>query len=394
VRAPRASTSVVLFLCMFAGQAALLVLSPMLPDVAAHFGVSTPTAGQLRSASGAIAGAVALGAGVVASRVGLRGLLTAGLALLALGSLLSAAAPTFLVLLIAQLPIGAGLALVLGGALAAAGQWAPPGQRSRVLSWALLGPPAAWVIGMPVAGAAVEVTWRAAWLVVPFAASLAALAALRSRDKDHVEQVPEHAWRLAWRQPGVPSWAFGELCAYAAWTGTLIYVGALFVDSYGVSAGLVGLLLAGAAVAYMPRNFLARRWVDTHARRLLVALALGSAVLVGLFATVRPGVAISFGLFAVLAFLSGGRTIAGSAFGLDAAPEVKAVVMGLRAAALQFGYLLGAALGGAALTAAGYPGMGMMLAVLYLAAASANVLAAARARAGAKTRAKARAGTG
>ena len=40
--------STVLFLCLFTSQAALLVLSPILPEVAREFGVSTATAGQLR----------------------------------------------------------------------------------------------------------------------------------------------------------------------------------------------------------------------------------------------------------------------------------------------------------------------------------------------------------
>src|SRR5829696_3352702 len=44
--------SPVLFLCLFVSQAALLVLAPVLPDVARDLGVSTATAGQLRSLSG------------------------------------------------------------------------------------------------------------------------------------------------------------------------------------------------------------------------------------------------------------------------------------------------------------------------------------------------------
>ena len=39
----------VLFLCMFASQAGLLVLGPTLPQVAADLGVSMATAGQLRA---------------------------------------------------------------------------------------------------------------------------------------------------------------------------------------------------------------------------------------------------------------------------------------------------------------------------------------------------------
>ena len=40
--------SAVLFACLFASQSALLVLSPILVDVAREFGVSAAAAGQLR----------------------------------------------------------------------------------------------------------------------------------------------------------------------------------------------------------------------------------------------------------------------------------------------------------------------------------------------------------
>src|SRR4029453_15069259 len=55
-RAPPRRPSVVLFACLFASQAGLLVLSPILPELASEFGVSTAAAGQLRTLSGATGG--------------------------------------------------------------------------------------------------------------------------------------------------------------------------------------------------------------------------------------------------------------------------------------------------------------------------------------------------
>ena len=373
-----ASPSPVLFVAMLCGQACLLVLSPMLPAVAAEFGLTPAVAGQLRSASGVAAGAAALALGSLGGQFRLRDLLACGLALLAGGSLVSAAAPTFAVLVAAQIPIGTGLALVLGGAVAAADEWAPPGGRARVLSWTLLGPPAAWVVGMPIAGALTEVSWRAAWLAVPFAASVVAAAWVAAWPRGEARSAVAHPWRRALRRPGVASWAVAELFAYGAWSGTLIYIGALFIESYGVGPRAVGLLLAGAAVVYMPGNFLARRWVDTAAQPLLAALALLSAVGVAVLGGVRLGVGGSFGVFALLALLAGARTIAGSAFGLDAAPAEKVVVTSLRAAALQFGYLIGAAAGGGAIALGGYRALGVVFAVLYVLAAAPHAVATAR----------------
>ena len=46
--------------CLFVSQAALLVLSPVLPELARELGVSTATAGQLRSLSGLTGGLTAV----------------------------------------------------------------------------------------------------------------------------------------------------------------------------------------------------------------------------------------------------------------------------------------------------------------------------------------------
>ena len=76
-------------------QAALVVLTPLLPDVAGDLGVSTATAGQLRTVSGLAAGIAALLAGLLSTRVGLRELLVgAASSLIAAGSLAAPRRPT------------------------------------------------------------------------------------------------------------------------------------------------------------------------------------------------------------------------------------------------------------------------------------------------------------
>ena len=346
------------------------MLAPALPEVAADLGVSTATGGQLRSVTGLVAGlaAVAVGAGV--RQWSLEGLLRRGLLLLCLGSLVSAAAPTFLVLALAQLSIGTGLGMVLSGGIAASVDWAPPERRVATLSVALIGQPVAWIIGMPVVGAASRYSWRLGWLLVPFVASLLALGAVMLRRPHAPVERPPGSWRQVARRPGVPGWAAGELLAFAGWSGVLVYAGALFVESYDVSTGQAGLLLGLGAVAYLPGNFLARRWVGGGGRRWLAVLALLNAVQVLAFGTFRQGLWLSEVQFAALTFTSGARTLAGSAAGLGAAPRNRLEVMSVRAAATQFGYLLGAGLGGASVASAGYPGLAVALSLLFLGAAA------------------------
>lgn len=362
-----------LFLCLFAAQASVLVLSPILPVIARELGVSTAAAGQLRSVSGAVAGTVALAMAPLARRVGLRDLILAGLSMLALGSLASAAAPSFAALAAAQVAIGVGLALVLSAGIAAAGAWSRPEQRARVLSWALVGQPASWILGMPLVGLVVELGWRYAWLALPFAAAIVALVTVSRRPRDRPEEVGGGGWRWLRSEADVKVWAVGELLAYSAWSGTLVYAGALVIESYDASPFIAGVVLAAAAVAYLPGNFLARRGIERSSRLLIVLFALAAAALVAVFGGVRPALWLSAVVCASLGFVNGGRTLAGTSFGLDASGDRKVAVMSIRSAALQLGYLLGAALGGAALASGGYGGLGATFSALFLLGAAVHV---------------------
>jgi predicted MFS family arabinose efflux permease len=356
-----------LFLCLAAGQAAILVLSPLLTSVASDLGVSTAVAGQLRTVSGLAAGVTALLTGLLAARVGLRDLLGVGLLLLVLGSVASAAAPGFAVLAAAQLFIGIGVGLSYSAAIAAVAEWTTPENRSRVLAIALLGPPLAWVVGMPLCGVVGDVSWRLAWIAVPLASALMAFAVLARHPR-----TPPASTRADLRSvlayPGVVRWSTGELLAFSAWAGSLVFMGALFVESYGLSASAAGVVLGAGALVYVPGNLLFRRWIESHDRVLLIALPLGAAVTVALAGALRPSVFVSFALFALLCFLAGGRTLAGSARGLDLAPELRLGVTGVRAAAIQFGYFVGAAVGGVALAVGGFTALGLAFAALFIGA--------------------------
>ena len=369
----RRAVAATLFLCLAASQAAILVLTPVLPALAADFDVSTATAGQLRTVSGLSAGLIALFAGLAAARVGLRELLGVGLLFITVSSAISAVAPNLAVIALAQLGIGIGVGLSYTAAIAAVADWTSPADRSRVLSVALLGPPAAWIVGMPLSGLVGEASWRFAWIAAPLAFSLVALTVLSRRAFTQPASTRAD-FRAVLAHPGVVRWSTGELFAYSAWAGTLVFIGALFVESYGLSLGETGLVLGAAAVVFIPGNLLFRRWIDDHGRALLVALALGAAVTVAVLGAFRPSTWFSLGTFSLLAFLAGGRTLAGAAAGLDLAPDLVLGVTGVRTAALQLGYFLGAAVGGVALAAGGYPALGLALSALFVGATVPHLL--------------------
>jgi predicted MFS family arabinose efflux permease len=360
--------SPVLFLCLFASQAGLFVLSPILPDIAREFGISTATAGQLRSISGATGGVTAVLLAVAPRRPGLRDLLSAGAALVALGSALSAAAPTFAVRAAAQGVLGIGIGLLVAIGIAAAGEWPAPAERSHVLAWAIAGMPAAWIAGMPVVGAVASIDWRVAWLAVPALIAVTTLGLVRLRPADDPSRLAGGSVS-AWRRPDVARFAGGELLANAAWASVLTYAGALLLGSYEIAPAVVALGLGGIAVAMVPGTFTARRHAARATPALLTALTALQSGAVIVLGAVRPAVALTLAVLAVMAFVNGWRSMVASALGMDTAPEDKVAVMSMRAAANQFGYLLGAAAGGLAVAVAGFPGLGWTLGAMFLAAA-------------------------
>ena len=369
---PRA-VGVTLMAALAASQAALVVLNPLLPDVARELHVSVASAGQLRTVSGFAAGVAALAVGLLATRVGLRELMLGAIATLAFGSVVSALAPDLAVLIAAQTLAGLGIGVSYSAAVAATAEWSTAANRSRVLAVTLLGPPLAWIVGMPLIGLVGEFSWRLAWIVIPVSMAVVAIGLLLRRST--TPPARERAGlRLVLSQPGVKRWSIGELFAFSGWAGALVYVGALLVESYDLSIAATGLALGFGALVYVPGNFLFRRWVDVHGRTLLVALAISAAVTVALLGAWRPSLWVSLVLFSLLCFIAGGRTLAGSARGLGLAQELRLGVTGVRTAAIQSGYFVGAAVGGIALATGGYALLGAAFAGLFVAAAIPHLL--------------------
>jgi MFS transporter, DHA1 family, inner membrane transport protein len=367
-RIPRPGTAALLFTCLFAVQSAFLTIAPILPELAKDFDVSTAAGGQLRSVSGLAGLAAALVAIAFRRRIGVRRLLTWGLAALASGALASAAAPSFAALAAAQVPVGFGLAFVLAGGLAAAAEWSAPEERPRILAWALLGQPGAWVAGMPIIGLIADLDWRLAFSV-PFTAAATALIAVRRRGSaahSATGTTDSGSGTPIWRRPDVVGWALGELMAFTAWSGVLVYIGALLIESYGLSTRAAGLLLAVAAAAYFPASFVTQRFIAHHARPVLIVLGLTAAAGTAFLGSVTPSAPFTTALFAVIVAAVGGRTLAASAFGLQSAPDDRVAISATRAAVTQLGYFGGAALGGAALAAGGYEALTHVLAIAFV----------------------------
>ena len=148
-------------------------------------------------------------------------------------------------------------------------------ERSRVLAVALLGPPRAWIVGMPLVGVVGEVSWRLAWVVIPVCMAIVCDRPAAREADDTTGGDARRASRGASPIRACVRWSTGELLAFSGWAGALVYVGALLVDTYDLSLAATGLALGVGRADLRPGNLLFGRWVDdVRRRRLLVVLAL------------------------------------------------------------------------------------------------------------------------
>ena len=95
------------------------------------------------------------------------------------------------------------------------------------------------------------VDWRYAWIALPFVAAGAAGLAAAAGPRSENRQAPCGSLLSAFELPSTRRWLAGELLAGSAWTGTLVYSGALFSESYGISSTATGVALALVAVAFV-----------------------------------------------------------------------------------------------------------------------------------------------
>lgn len=348
------SPSAVLFMVLFASQAGVLVLSPILSAIAADFGVSIARAGQLRILAAPLAAIAALAVSRALTRYSPRALMAVSSSLLALGSLASAAAPTFLSLALAQIPMWAGIAGLIASGMAATASWSKPEQRTRVVSYALAGPPTAWIVGMPIIGLVAEIHWRLAFLVLPLPAALLTLVALTGRPHDiPLARGASSLTGLLGRRDA-RSWALGELAANSAWAGTLVFSGALFTELYDMPLSTTGIILAVVAAGYLAGTQWAGRSAPDRAHRSMVQAGLAAAGVVALAWAFTPGVVVTAVALTAAAGTVAARMVFGTVHGFSVAGDRGREVGAVRAVTTQLGYLIGSLVGGVALAVGGF----------------------------------------
>jgi MFS family permease len=277
-------------------------LTPLLPHLKETYDLSKSEVGALVAAYGIGVLVGAIPGGVVATRLGARGGVLAGLVLVTVASVGVALAGSYEALVVSRFAQGFGSSLTWASALAWLALASPRERRGAALGTAM----GAAVFGAlfgPVVGAAASVIGlRAAFCVVAGLAAGLAVVAMRFEPSAPEPQPARLAFAaLRDRRFLLGLWL---MTIPALLFGALNVLGPLALDDRGFTAVAIGGLWVGAAAVETALNPWLGRVSDRHGTALPIRAALfGSCVVsIGLAATEWPPLLVPFILAAAIAY--------------------------------------------------------------------------------------------
>ncbi|WP_043648153.1 MFS transporter [Nocardia thailandica] len=325
----------------------------LLPDIAARFSVSEPTAGHAVSA---YALGVVVGAPVIAAlcaRVPRKGLLIALMAAFTLGNVATVLAPTFGTLVAARFVSGLPHGAYFGVASLAAATLAPAGMRAKAVAAVMLGLSAANVVGVPAATwLGQHFGWRDAFVVVALIGLATVAAIARFVPALTGMKLTNPMTELgALRRPQVLLTLAVGAVGFGGMFAVYTYIATTLTDVAGMATGAVPIVLAlfglGMVAGNLAGGVLADRGVDRAILTGLVAMVVILAVFV---AAAHNPVTAGIGAFFVGA---SGAALAPALQTrlMDVAADAQTLAAALNHAALNIANAVGAWLGGLVIAA-------------------------------------------
>ncbi|MGP5267125.1 MULTISPECIES: MFS transporter [Brachybacterium] len=326
----------------------------LLPQIARDLEVSIPQAGMLITlyALGVVIGAPLVT--IAAVRMPRARLLVLLIALIGLGNLLSAIAPSFAVLASARLFAGLPHGAFFGVSALVVSRLSPPGRRARSVSLVMLGLTIATMVGVPASTALGQhVGWRSAYVIVVVLAAATTIAIWRLVPEPEGTGIASsirgelRGLRRAqvWFGLGIGSIGFGGMFAVYS------YIGEIVPGVMGLGERAVPVALFVFGVGMTIGNIVAGRLTDRSIYGTIFLGLIGMAISLAVFALVAhqawAGLLLLFAIAVTSQFMGPSLQV----FLLDASPEAPSLSAALHHSALNIGNSLGAALGAGVLAA-------------------------------------------
>ena len=349
---------------MFLVQSVTLMLSPLLVDLAAEFGVSVAAAGQLAAVTFAAWAVSVISVGPISDSFGRRSVAVTGLTFLSISVLASAFAPTFGVLLALRVVTGLSGGMIPPNSMAAVADVTVPAKRAWAFGLLMAFASLSGVVGVPaVAVVASAGGWRVPFLVIGSLLLVCAVLHWFWYPKSQRPEARNYPFISRYKQMASIDLFRSALAANflqrIAFYGTFSYLAAYLISEHGLSVGETAEPLAIVGVGVVIGSFTAGLVVVLKRRAQVVAACALAGGLASLFlfsfdlsAWGTVGVAlvsITFISVGWPTFLAISTEISGNS---------QATAVGMLGASNQMGGVGGAALGGTFLALGGFSTVG------------------------------------
>lgn len=344
-----------------------LALSPILSDVARSFQASPLTISTAISAYGA---ATALSAFFLAARidrVGIRRALLCAMVTLIVALLVSAAAPHWLVLTLAQGLAGLAAGVILPAAYGSAALVAAPGKEARTLGRVIAGWSVSLVAGVPLSALISDaIGWRATYAALALCAAVSMIGLYKLPERRVPSSTPLRWSRLLapLSYPDVPALLLACFAFSAAFYGVYAFLADYVRAALAISAGQVGLIAFAYGTGFMAASMFGAAVIERFAARRALPLALATIGLV--YVALLPATLALGAILAVAVIWGGASQLSLNLIVLllaRARPDERGAVLGLNTCTTYLGASIGTAVAGTLYTHVGFEALAVCAAV-------------------------------
>jgi predicted MFS family arabinose efflux permease len=350
-----------LILSVSSTDTAGMVISVGLIEIANYYDLSLSVAGQLGAVSSIFGIISALIIGAVSVRYDYKSILTLGLGLCTFSALIAVFSPNIYILIVAISLFGFAGSMVNPIADAYTGECIQSEQRSKAVGTIFALRTISYLVAVQIISLLIGITgWKRVYLffIAPYTA-ISLILALKALPSVKAGSVGESLGLLTGfkmvlsNRSAVACMAANSL-AMAAWGGMIQYVTSYLRENFLLSRDHASYMLSGLVLGVFIGSYVAGSLTNKYGRKNLAVASVSVVTVLLVVLLCVDDLSIVYVVVPVLSVFGGVRFTAAYSLTLDQVPSFRGTLMSLNAAALGFGWALGAAIGGVSLFVGGW----------------------------------------
>jgi predicted MFS family arabinose efflux permease len=348
-----------------------IVMAALLLQLSAEFGITLAAAGLVTAAFAVPGIVVPIFAGPYSDRYGRKRFLVTGTAVLGIGMLAAAAAPSFGLLVVFRAVAGIGGALCISSLVAAVADASPYRERGRAIALLSAANAGVTIIGIPIAGILAEATsWRASVGLIGVLAVIAAgIVAIRlPRSSSSPSGITLRGLYTAVLEDRsallLLAVAFSHFVGSTMW-GTFLVV--FLQTAFTLPQGVASTLALTSGLGFLVGSQAGGRYGDRIGHQWILAsgLVVGAGAVVAI--TLLPiGLPFALAMNVALGAALGARAVSHPALLTARLPRARATLLALSNSVGRLSDAFGATLGGILIASSGFWLLGLACAATFL----------------------------